>query len=80
MGFPFKKIEAKWKRYWEEHKVHQVDLNQSKSKCYCLVMFPYPSSDKLHLGHWFNYAPADTWSRFKRLNGFMRLKPAYIRR
>jgi leucyl-tRNA synthetase len=75
MGFPFKKIDAKWKRYWEEHKIYQVDIDNSKDKCYCLVMFPYPSSDKLHLGHWFNYAPADTWSRFKRLNGFNVFQP-----
>ena len=75
MGFPFKKIEAKWKKYWEEHKIYQVDLKQSKNKCYCLVMFPYPSSDKLHLGHWFNYAPADTWSRFKRLKGYNVFQP-----
>ena len=75
MGFPFKKIDAKWKKYWEEEKIYQVDIHNSKNKCYCLVMFPYPSSDKLHLGHWFNYAPADTWSRFKRLNGFNVFQP-----
>jgi len=75
MGFPFKKIDKKWKKYWEEQKLNQVDIDNSKDKCYCLVMFPYPSSDKLHLGHWFNYAPADTWSRFKRLNGFNVFQP-----
>jgi len=75
MGFPFKKIDVKWKKYWDEQKLHQVDINNSENKCYCLVMFPYPSSDKLHLGHWFNYAPADTWSRFKRLNGYNVFEP-----
>jgi len=75
MSFPFKKIELKWKKYWEETNKYRVNLNNSKNKCYCLVMFPYPSSDKLHLGHWFNYAPADTWSRFKRLNGYNVFQP-----
>jgi leucyl-tRNA synthetase len=75
MGFPFKKIESKWKKYWEETNKYGVDLNNSENKCYCLVMFPYPSADKLHLGHWFNYAPADTWSRFKRLNGYNVFQP-----
>jgi leucyl-tRNA synthetase len=75
MGFPFKKIETRWKKYWEKQKIYQVDINNSKNKCYCLVMFPYPSSDKLHLGHWFNYAPADTWSRFKKLNGYNVFQP-----
>jgi leucyl-tRNA synthetase len=75
MSFPFKKIELKWKKYWEEHNEYQVDIQNSKNKCYCLVMFPYPSADKLHLGHWFNYAPADTWSRFKRLNGYNVFQP-----
>jgi leucyl-tRNA synthetase len=70
MRYPFKKIELKWKKYWEQNKIYKFNPQDNENKCYCLVMFPYPSSDKLHLGHWFNYAPADTWARFKRLNGF----------
>src|SRR3989344_2482722 len=34
------------------------------------VMFPYPSGDKLHVGHWYNYGPADSYARFKRLQGY----------
>ena len=33
-------------------------------------MFPYPSGDKLHVGHWYNFAPADTLARFKKLQGY----------
>ena len=33
-------------------------------------MFSYPSGAKLHLGHWFNYAPADTYARFKKMQGY----------
>ena len=75
MAIPFKKIEKKWKNYWTENNTYKLDLKTAENKCYCLVMFPYPSADKLHLGHWFNYAPADTWARFKRLNGFSVFQP-----
>ncbi len=75
MSIPVKKIEKKWKKYWEEHKTYQIDLEDAQNKCYCLVMFPYPSADKLHLGHWFNYAPADTWARFKRMRGLKVFHP-----
>ena len=33
-------------------------------------MFSYPSAAKLHLGHWFNFAPADSYARFKSMNGY----------
>ena len=69
MAIAYHKIEKKWKKYWEDHKTYKLDLDQAENSCYCLVMFPYPSADKLHLGHWFNYAPADTWARFKRMQG-----------
>ena len=32
-------------------------------------MFSYPSGNKLHLGHWFNYGPTDSWARFRRMQG-----------
>lgn len=34
-----------------------------------MVMFPYPSGDKLHVGHWYNFAPADSFARFMRMKG-----------
>jgi leucyl-tRNA synthetase len=70
MGYPFKEIEQKWKKYWQDENIYSFDPERVVNKCYCLVMFPYPSADKLHLGHWFNYGPADTWARFKRLSGY----------
>ncbi len=75
MGYPFKRIEAKWQKRWEETKLYKTDFSHHRNKCYTLVMFSYPSSDKLHLGHWFNYGPTDTWARFRRLRGYNVFEP-----
>ncbi|MBI2263326.1 class I tRNA ligase family protein, partial [Candidatus Berkelbacteria bacterium] len=44
-------------------------MPKKRKKFYHLVMFPYPSGD-LHIGHWYNFAPADIYARFKYLQGF----------
>ncbi|NOX38617.1 MAG: leucine--tRNA ligase [Calditrichaeota bacterium] len=75
MGYPFKEIESKWRKRWEETRIYKTDFSRSENKCYTLVMFSYPSSDKLHLGHWFNYGPTDTWARFRRLRGYNVFEP-----
>ena len=38
-------------------------------------MFSYPSGAKLHAGHWYNYGPADTFARFKRMQGYEVFQP-----
>lgn len=75
MGYPFKKIEDKWQNKWEETKLYKTDFSDTEKKCYTLVMFCYPSSDKLHVGHWFNYGPTDTWARFRQLQGYNVFEP-----
>ncbi|OGB67094.1 MAG: leucine--tRNA ligase [Caldithrix sp. RBG_13_44_9] len=75
MGYPFKEIENKWRKKWEKNKAYTTDLQNTAKKCYTLVMFIYPSSDKLHLGHWFNYGSTDTWARFRRMNGYNVFEP-----
>ncbi|OGC92512.1 MAG: leucine--tRNA ligase [candidate division Zixibacteria bacterium RBG_16_53_22] len=72
---PFKEIEAKWRKFWEDNGHHTADLNDSAKKLYSLVMFSYPSGEKLHIGHWYNYGPADTWSRKKKMEGFNVFEP-----
>lgn len=63
--------EAKWQKKWAEAKAYETDLSDAKpdEKFYSLVMFPYPSGDKLHVGHWYNYAPADSFARYQRMKG-----------
>ncbi|MEK7575564.1 MAG: leucine--tRNA ligase [Patescibacteria group bacterium] len=73
--YDFKKIEKKWQRYWEKTKIHKVkDSVKSGKNFYHLVMFPYPSGD-LHIGHWYNFAPADVYARMKKMQGFNVLSP-----
>ncbi|MDO8469076.1 MAG: leucine--tRNA ligase [Candidatus Peribacter sp.] len=69
MEFDPSKIEAKWQQKWEEAKIFEIDLKKAKNPYYSLVMFPYPSGDKLHVGHWYNFAPADSAARFMRMKG-----------
>lgn len=61
--------EAKWQKKWQETKAFTIDLKKSKKPFYGLVMFPYPSGDKLHVGHWYNFAPADSYFRYQRMLG-----------
>lgn len=75
MRYPFDLIEAKWQKFWEENKVFKTDFNDVSKKLYTLVMFIYPSGAKLHIGHWYNYGPTDSWARFKKLQGYNVFEP-----
>jgi len=75
MKYPFKEIEEKWRRYWAKNDVYKTDLNDVKNKLYTLVMFIYPSGAKLHIGHWYNYGPTDSWARYKKLRGYNIFEP-----
>ncbi|MDD5547569.1 MAG: leucine--tRNA ligase [Candidatus Pacebacteria bacterium] len=75
MSYNPQKIEAKWQKFWKTKKLYSVkDLEKGRKNFYHLVMFPYPSGD-LHIGHWYNFAPADVYARFKRLQGFNVMSP-----
>lgn len=69
-----KEIEAKWQQKWETDQLYHAPDNSPKTKFYNLVMLPYPSGD-LHIGHWYNFAPADAYGRFKRMNGYNVMQP-----
>ena len=75
MKYPFKEIEPKWQKFWADKKVYKTDLKDLKKKLYTLVMFIYPSAAKMHIGHWYNYGPTDSWARFKKLKGFNVFEP-----
>ncbi|HEX3640889.1 MAG TPA: class I tRNA ligase family protein, partial [Ktedonobacteraceae bacterium] len=69
-----KEIESKWQAQWEADQQYHAPDDSPKPKFYHLVMFPYPSGD-LHMGHWYNYSPFDTYGRFKRMQGYNVMQP-----
>ncbi|TKJ40714.1 leucine--tRNA ligase [candidate division LCP-89 bacterium B3_LCP] len=73
--YPHTEIESKWKRIWKESGAHHTDLSSTDRKFYGLVMFSYPSAHKLHIGHWYNFAPADSYFRWKRMQGYNVFEP-----
>jgi leucyl-tRNA synthetase len=75
MRYPFSEIEPKWQKFWEDNQVYKTDFSKIDNKLYSLVMFIYPSGSKLHIGHWYNYGPNDSWARYKKLTGFNVFEP-----
>jgi leucyl-tRNA synthetase len=74
--YPFQEIEEKWRTLWEDRGDHEVDLdNPGDDPRYVLVMFSYPSSSRLHIGHWWNYGGVDTHSRYLRMKGHTVFEP-----
>ena len=73
VSYNHKEIEQKWRKHWAEHPVNVND--GKKPKYYCLDMFPYPSGNGLHVGHWRGYVISDVWSRYKMLNGYYLIHP-----
>ena len=75
MKYPFTEVEKKWQKTWEDNKTYKTDLTNLEKALYTLVMFIYPSGSKLHIGHWYNYAPTDSWARYKKLRGYNVFEP-----
>lgn len=76
--YPFTEIEKKWQNYWEQNKTFKVteDLSVPKEKRkYVLDMFPYPSSQGLHVGHPEGYTATDIYCRYLRMEGYHVLHP-----
>ncbi|MBE7080998.1 MAG: leucine--tRNA ligase [Clostridiales bacterium] len=70
-----KKIEKKWQDIWEKDKIANFNPKNIDKKYYCLEMFSYPSASKLHLGHWYNYGPTDSFVRYKKMKGYEVFQP-----
>lgn len=75
MAYDHRQIEAKWQRYWEEHKSFKTTEDPKKKNYYALDMFPYPSGQGLHVGHPEGYTATDIIARMKRMQGYNVLHP-----
>ena len=74
--YNFKKIEKKWREYWEKNNTFRTDMHDfSKPKFYTLDMFPYPSGVGLHAGHPEGYTATDIVARMKKMQGYNVLHP-----
>ncbi len=70
-----KEIDQKWQEFWDKNNIFKLSGKKSKKpEYYCLVMFPYPSSE-LHVGHGRNYIIGDAVARYKRMRGYSVLNP-----
>ena len=75
MAYNHIEIEKKWQKTWEDQAAFKAKLDKTKPKFYALDMFPYPSSNGLHVGHPEGYTATDIVSRYKRAKGFNVLHP-----
>ena len=75
MDYDFKTVEKKWQNIWEEKGVFHAKNDSPLPKYYCLVEFPYPSGQGLHVGHPRSYTALDIVARKKRMEGYNVLYP-----
>ena len=65
-----RRIEAKWRERWERDRAAFVDTGAPAGDgTYLLVMLPYPSGDRLHVGHARTYFLTDALHRYLRQRG-----------
>ena len=65
-----KEVDKKWQEEWKKKDLYKYNPDSKKEKIYTMEMFSYPSGAKLHLGHWFNFGPADSYARLKKMQGY----------
>jgi leucyl-tRNA synthetase len=62
-------IEPKWSDFWLKNKVYKAGDISEKPKSYILIEFPYPSGERLHVGHARSYSCLDAVARMRRMKG-----------
>ncbi len=75
LKYDYLAIEKKWQQRWKESKVFHCENGGEKPKFYCLVEFPYPSGQGLHVGHARPYTAMDVVARKRRMDGYNVLFP-----
>ncbi|MFA6524803.1 MAG: leucine--tRNA ligase [Patescibacteria group bacterium] len=62
-------IEKKWQEKWDRDGLYVTKDDSKQQKFYCLIEFPYPSAEGLHVGHPRSYTALDIVARKKRMEG-----------
>ncbi|MEA3329117.1 MAG: valine--tRNA ligase [Nanoarchaeota archaeon] len=65
----FKRIEEKWRQYWEEQGIYKFNPNSKKPIYSIDTPPPYASSGHLHVGHALHYTQFEIMARIMRLLG-----------
>ncbi len=68
-------IEPRWQKAWEDENLYQAVDFSDKEKKYILVEFPYPSGERLHVGHGRTYCCLDVIARKYRMEGYNVMLP-----
>jgi len=70
MRYDPRAIEPKWQARWEADGLYHARDGDLRPKFYFVTMYPYPSGDYLHIGHWYAMTPSDAAARYKRMRGY----------
>jgi leucyl-tRNA synthetase len=68
-------IETKWQKVWDKSDLYKAIDFSKKPKYYCMIEFPYPSGEGLHVGHPRSYTALDILARKRRMEGYNVLFP-----
>ncbi|MDD4796212.1 MAG: leucine--tRNA ligase, partial [Eubacteriales bacterium] len=68
-------MEKKWQDRWEASGAFRAGDDHTMPKYYCLIEFPYPSGNGLHVGHPRSNTAMDIIARKRRMQGYNVLFP-----
>ncbi len=68
-------FESKWAQKWVQDETYKAQDFSDKPKSYLLIEFPYPSGERLHVGHARSYSAMDAVARLRRMRGMNVLYP-----
>jgi len=69
------KVEKKWVQIWQDLGLYKAVDQDKKQKSFVLIEFPYPSGERLHVGHARSYSCLDAVARMRRMKGMNVLFP-----
>ena len=76
MEYNPQKIEKKWQIAWKRNRLYKTkDKVRRRKNLYVLDMLPYPSGDRIHVGHLHGYIGSDVASRYFQMKGRNVLHP-----